>query len=1736
MRSESRRSLWSVAHLRSIVDRLLELYNAREFGELSELLDEHVELVISGVPIRGPAAVTDFLATRARSDLRIALPAVFVEAADTLVAEYHMTDGGPAESTEGAAVADISVCSVFRESDGRIVKWHVYADPAGGELASAALTAVVAEQSALRRVAELVAQQAAPEQVFTLVTDELSHLLDVNLVWTARFEPDGSATVLATRGRAADRMPPGTNIPLLAGGVFDQVLRTGRPARLDDYAHIRGLNDAALLKQLREDGVRCGAGGPIVVEGRVWGAMLTASPTPETLPPGIEDRIAQFAELVSTAISNVESRARVERLAAEQSALRRVAEFVAAQPPAEQVFARVTEELGHLLGVDMVRTVRFEADGSATVVAALGMAEDPIPPGTNAPIPSGSVIDKVSRTSRPARVDHYAKKLGGPIGARLGEQGPGSAAGGPIVVDGRLWGAMVACKAAETLAPDTEERVAQFAELVSTAISNVESRARVEQLAAEQAALRRVAELVAAQPPAEQVFALVTQELSHLLDVKWVRTVRFEPDGSATILAARDAGENATLAGTNVPVPTGSVVEQVFRTGDRARVDYAETRSPIGGMGAARYGAAGPIVVDGRLWGAMVVGAETAESLPSGSEDRVAQFSELVSTAISNVESRAKVEQLAAEQAALRRVAELVARQAPAEQVFTVVTDELSRILGADLMVRTARFETDGTATILAARGTPGDLLPAGVNVPRPEGGILDQVLRTGCPGRVDDYTQVSGPVAVDVRHHGIRSAAAGPIVIDGRTWGAMAVGSLRTLPSGIEHRVAQFAELVSTAISNIESRTKVERLATEQSALRRVATLVARAPASEQLLSAVAREVASVLNVPGVIIQRYEADGAVVTVGEAFDSVLAGAERFFAVGSRMPPDPGSLAAQVFETQAPARVDDFSSLPGTIGDLARAAGLGSGCAGPIVVNDSLWGKMCIFSRVGVVLPVGTENRLHDFIELVGTAIANYEAQADLAASEARARGLADEQAALRRVATLVARGVQPLETFSAVCEEVGRVFGSPYAGIARFELDGSGVVIVGLSEGISNIPIGTRWPLEEFMATTLVYRTGRPARNERSGWEDTSGPVADRLRELGLVSTVAAPIVVEGDLWGLITVSDAHERLPPDAEERLAAFTELVATAIANAASRAELAASEARARELAEEQAALRRVAVLVAEGATPNRVFDAVRDEVEQMFGIPNTILMRFDPDGMATLLATPGDYLGPVGKQWPLEGDDSAVTRVHRTGRAARADYTAGAVGPLAEAARSGGTRFPVAVPVVVDGALWGAMSVGSRGPQPPPPDLEGRLAKFTELLATAVANAESRADLAASEARARELAGEQAALRRVATLVAQGASPDELFSAVAKEVAGVIDAPVVGINRYEADGTYTILANAGESSRWIGTRWPVADKGLTGMILATGRPSRQDDFIGIRGTRGDPVPDALTQSWQETRSVVGVPIIVEGGMWGIMSAAAEPGKLVPAGTEERLARFTELIATAVSNASTRTELLTSRARLVSAADETRRRLERDLHDGIQQRLIALALSARKAAGLATAGESVVPELSRLGDDLVGAIDELREISRGIHPAILSDAGLDEALTALARRSTIPVDVDVGFQGRYDPTLEATVYYVAAESITNAVKHAQASTVTVRGRRRDGALELEITDDGVGGVDPSRGTGLIGLKDRVDTLGGTMSFASPAGAGTTIRVTLPAGSGDAERPTVARSDEAAWAPAST
>jgi signal transduction histidine kinase len=229
--------------------------------------------------------------------------------------------------------------------------------------------------------------------------------------------------------------------------------------------------------------------------------------------------------------------------------------------------------------------------------------------------------------------------------------------------------------------------------------------------------------------------------------------------------------------------------------------------------------------------------------------------------------------------------------------------------------------------------------------------------------------------------------------------------------------------------------------------------------------------------------------------------------------------------------------------------------------------------------------------------------------------------------------------------------------------------------------------------------------------------------------------------------------------------------------------------------------------------------------------------------------------------------------------------------------------------------------------------------------------------------------------------------------------------------------------------------------------------------------------------------------------------------------PADTEERMAGFTELVGTAITNAEGRAQLTASRARIVAAADDARRRIERDLHDGTQQRLVALGLTLRVAQSTVPAElPELQTQIGRVVDELTGAIEELREIARGIHPAILSEGGLGSALRTLARRAAIPVELDIRTETRPADRIEVAAYYVVSEALTNATKHARASGAQVAVKQRDGLLHLSIRDDGVGGADPARGSGLIGLRDRVQALGGSIEVDSPSGAGTAIVVEFP------------------------
>jgi signal transduction histidine kinase len=376
--------------------------------------------------------------------------------------------------------------------------------------------------------------------------------------------------------------------------------------------------------------------------------------------------------------------------------------------------------------------------------------------------------------------------------------------------------------------------------------------------------------------------------------------------------------------------------------------------------------------------------------------------------------------------------------------------------------------------------------------------------------------------------------------------------------------------------------------------------------------------------------------------------------------------------------------------------------------------------------------------------------------------------------------------------------------------------------------------------------------------------------------------------------------------------------------------------------------------------------------------------------------------------------------------------------------------------------------------------------------------------------------RRVAGEQAALRRVATLVAQAAPPEKVFAAVAEEAGRLLAVEFAVLVRYddppdsiEFVGTWS--STGAPAPTPVGTRLPLGGRNVTTLVYQTGRPARVDYGKEVSGVIGQ----VGARDWR-LRTAMGVPIGVEGRPWGAMVVAFTHDELLPADTEARLAGFTELVATAIANAEAQAEVTVSRARIVAAADQARQRIERDLHDGAQQRLVSLALQLREAR--AKVPPELGTDLGRIEAGLTDALDELREMARGIHPAILANGGLRPALRTLARRSPIPVDLEVRAEGRLPEQVEVSAYYVVAEALTNAVKHARASAVSVEAEVAGQALRVAVRDDGAGGADFAGGTGLTGLKDRVEALGGRMLLDSPRGAGTSLRVELPLTAGPA------------------
>jgi len=578
--------------------------------------------------------------------------------------------------------------------------------------------------------------------------------------------------------------------------------------------------------------------------------------------------------------------------------------------------------------------------------------------------------------------------------------------------------------------------------------------------------------------------------------------------------------------------------------------------------------------------------------------------------------------------------------------------------------------------------------------------------------------------------------------------------------------------------------------------------------------------------------------------------------------------------------------------------------------------------------------------------------------------------------------------------------------------------------------------------------------------------------------------------MVEGRLWGVVIVT-AGEPLPLDTGERLEKFTELVATAIANAEAREEL-------QRLADEQAALRRVATLVANEAPREEVFNAIAEGIGTLLEAEEIRMLRYE--GGDSVVEEAGWGRNPslltLGVRHSLKGD-GVTARVLRTGKPARMDDFDGAPGEMAAIARANRLRSAVGIPILVDGRVWGAMVAGALEPDMLPLDTDARLGQFTELMATAIANTESRA-------RADRLAAEQAALRRVATLVAREADPEAVFGAVADEVGSLLGCDSSAMVRFEPDGTVTVLGGRHPPGRrTIDERVAPAPDSVIAAVRRSG--------AAVRFAADDPSAEGTSAPLitQRSRCRLATPIVVRGDLWGALTASCE--RALERDAEGRLADFADLVATAIANGDSRDQLTASRARVLTAADEARRRVARDLHDGAQQRLVHTILVLKLIQGALRNSEEDTDAL--VAEALAHAEQgnrELRELAHGILPEALTQGGLRAGVDAIARRLDLPVRLDIPAE-RLPRAIEASAYFVVAEALTNVMKHSRAARAEVTVSVRDGMLDVEVLDDGIGGADPA-GHGMLGIKDRVEVLGGRFETASPPGGGTRVSAALP------------------------
>jgi signal transduction histidine kinase len=530
--------------------------------------------------------------------------------------------------------------------------------------------------------------------------------------------------------------------------------------------------------------------------------------------------------------------------------------------------------------------------------------------------------------------------------------------------------------------------------------------------------------------------------------------------------------------------------------------------------------------------------------------------------------------------------------------------------------------------------------------------------------------------------------------------------------------------------------------------------------------------------------------------------------------------------------------------------------------------------------------------------------------------------------------------------------------------------------------------------------------------------------------------------------------------------------------------------------RRLVQEQTALRRVATLVAAGASESDLLAVVTSEIGQLFEADTATMVRWDGDTVRVIGEWTTRERGSQAGRIFAFGGDTITARVVNSAAPARIDSAADL---RTEVGRSRweelGLQAAIGAPIVVDGRVWGVMMATRTTPDDPfPRGSEHGLGDFAALVAQAIANAEARRELAA-------LAAEQAALRRVATLVAAGRPQAEVLDAATREAGELFAASVVQLVRWEGvhDEVAVLVAWSPDGVAPLppGSLYHPTPGGATLNTLETGFSSRADE--------GSPELGPHTG--------ISAPVIVNARLVAALTALREPDEPFESGADVRLRSFADLVAQSLSNTLAREELQASRARMVRAGDEARAKLERNLHDGAQQRLVAVSVSLRLAtAKLANAPDEARAVLESAAEELTQATQELRELARGIHPAILTEHGLARTLEVVAARTPLPVNVSIELDERLPPQVEATAYYVVAESLTNAARYAGASKVDVRVSRDATSARVEVVDDGSGGADLAHGSGLRGLADRVEALNGHLHVVSPPDEGTRVWADIP------------------------